>query len=87
MTSVKARIKGKNKICSGKVYGTLYTRIYNLPTRKKRRKTGVAQANSKVTFHTVTSLWVVYDLSTIYFKLITCRFQWEGLHKIMDLFL
>ena len=56
MTSVTARIKGKNKICSGKVYGTLCTGIHNLPTRKKRRKTGVAQANSKVTFHTVMSL-------------------------------
>ena len=80
-------MKGKNKICSGKVYGTLCTGIHNLPTRKKQRKTCVAQANSKVTFHNVTSLWVVYDLSTIYFKLMTFRFQWEDLHKIIDLFL
>ena len=28
---------------------------------------------------------VTCDLSTLYFKLMTFRIQWEGLHKIMDL--
>ena len=28
---------------------------------------------------------VAYDLSTLYFKLMTFRILWEGLHKIMDL--
>ena len=27
------------------------------------------------------------ELSTLYFKLMTFRIQWEGLHKNMDLFL
>ena len=55
--------------------------------RKALRKTSVTQTNSKGMFHTITSLWVVSDLSALYFKLMTFRIQWEGLHKIMDLFL
>ena len=55
--------------------------------RKEGKPQSVAQANAKVTFHTITSLRVASDLSTFYFKLMTFRIQWEGLQKIMDLFL
>ena len=48
--------------------------MHNLRARKKR-------ATSKVTFRTITSLWVAFDLSTLYFKLINFRIQWEGLHE------
>ena len=48
---LNVRIKGKNKIFLAKVYGTL-----NVGAIKKRRKTCVAQANAKVTFHTITTL-------------------------------
>ena len=84
---LNARIKGENKTCSGKVYGTPCTMMQNLCARKKRRNTFVAQANAEVTFQTITSSWVVSDLSTLYFKLMTFRIQSEGLHKNMGRFL
>ena len=39
-----------------------------MKARKKRRKTSVVQTNSKVTLHIVTSLRVMFGLSTLYFK-------------------
>ena len=86
MTS-KCKNQGKNEICSVKIYGAPCTVMHDLRARKKRRKTSVARANAKVTFHTITSLWVASDLSTLYFKLINFLTQWEGLHKIRNLFL
>ena len=77
MTS-KCKNQGKNKICLVKVYGAPCTVMHDLRARKKR-------ANAKVTFRTITSLRVAFDLSTLYFKLINFRIQWEGLHKIRDL--
>ena len=61
--------------------------IYALERKRRRRKTSIAQANAKVTFHTITNLWVASDLSTLYSKLMTFRIHREGLHTIMDLFL
>ena len=75
---LNARIKGKNKTCSGKVYGTPFTMMQNLRARKKRRKTFVAQANTGVTFQSIMSSWVTSDLSTLYFKLMTFRIQSKG---------
>ena len=42
--------------------------------------------NAKVMFHTIIYSLVMSDLSTLYFKLMTFRIQWEGLHNNMDLF-
>ena len=78
--TLNARIKGESKICSVKVYGTPCTTMHNLRGRKKRTKTSVccSRANAKVTFHTITSLWVASDLSTFSFKLMTFRIKWEA---------
>ena len=77
----------------GRIKCRKYTTIHNLRGRKKRRKTYVDQGNAKVTFHNITTR--TYDTrvtcrhfpTTLYFKLMTFRIEWEGLHKIMDLFL
>ena len=37
--------------------------LYNLPAGEKRKKLFVVWANSKVLFHTIRSLWVVFGLS------------------------
>ena len=79
--------------CNWKNQMQKYTTIHNLRGRKKRRKTYVDQGNAKVTFHNITTR--TYDSrvtcrhfpTTLYFKLMTFRIEWEGLHKIMDLFL
>ena len=63
--------KAKKNICSVKFYGTPYPTMQNLLTKRKRTKTSVAQANAKVTFHAIMSLWVTSNLSTLYFKLMT----------------
>ena len=45
--------------------------LHNLGVKKKKGKHRCCfEAHSKaVTFHTITSLWVVFSLSTLYFKL------------------
>ena len=45
--------------------------LHNLGVKKKKGKNRCCfEAHSKaVTFHTITSLWVVFSLSTLYFKL------------------
>ena len=53
MTS-KSKNQRRNKICSVNVYGTPCTGMHDLCARKKRRKASVAQANTKVRFHTIS---------------------------------
>ena len=45
--------------------------LHNLGVKKKKGKNRCCfEAHTKaVTFHTITSLWVVFSLSTLYFKL------------------
>ena len=62
--------------------------MHNLGAGKKSSKENLCtQANAKVMFHTITSLGVASDLSTLYFKLMTFCIQCEDLHRIRDLFL
>ena len=90
MTSwpLNARTKGKNKICSVKVYGTPLTTMHNLRARKKRKPLLLKQM---LRSHFTLSL--AYDVQlyesrltsqhSLYFKLIrTFCIQWEGLQKI-----
>ena len=68
------RIKGKYTACSVKVYGTPCSRKHYMLERKEGKFLLLKQNNNaKVTFHTIMSSWVMSDLSTPYFKLMTFR--------------
>ena len=90
MTSwpLNARTKGKNKICSVKVYGTPWTMMHNLCAKKKRKPLLLKQM---LRSHFTLSL--AYDVQlyeshltsqhSLYFEPIrTFCIQWEGLRKI-----